>query len=187
MTTLRHYYGGWRIHGKIPIYAPYAELPQTMTNTWAIWLVVLTLQTGVATNAIPRRGMRLSEMDRAVSLAVELEVRADRLEGRRDVCLGFGHGLALDEKGIFSDLRRHGLRLRPQGYCNEGPRGSVMSVLAPVRESPQGTYEVVVELGDLHAIKDSGAHFGTLIRRGTYVVRCEGNGESKLIVYRKSR
>jgi hypothetical protein len=157
-----------------------------MTRTWAISLVILAFLTGGATDAIPGEGTRLSEMDRAVSLAVELEVRADRLDDRRDVCLAFGHGLAVDEKGIFFALRRRGLRLQAEGWCNQGPRGSVVSVVAPVRESPQGTYEVVVQLGDLRAIKESGAHFGTLVRRGTYVVRSEGSAKSELIAYRKS-
>ena len=157
-----------------------------MTRTWTISLVLLTFLTGGATDAIPGEGTRLSEMDRAVSLAVELEVRADRLEDRRDVCLAFGHGLAVHEKAIFSDLRRRGLRLHAEGWCNQGPRGAVVSVVGPVRESPKGTYKVVVQLGDLRAIKESGAHFGTLVRRGTYVVRSEGSGELELVAYRKS-
>lgn len=157
-----------------------------MARRWAFSLVVLTFLTGAATDARPGGGTRLSNMDRAVSLAVELEVRADRLEDRRDVCLAFGHGLALDEKGILSELHHRDLRVHTNEWCNQGPRGSVVSVVAPVRESPQGTYEVVVQLGDLRAIKESAAHFGTLVRRGTYVVRSEGEGESELIAYRKT-
>lgn len=157
-----------------------------MTRLWAILLVLLTLQTAAGTNGTWGESKRLSTMDRAVLLAVELEVRADRLDDRRDLCLAFGHGLALDEKGILFELRRRGLRLRADGWCNEGLRGSIVSIVAPVRELPQGTYEVVVELGDLRGIKESGAHFGTLVRRGTYTVRSEGGGEAELVRYSKS-
>ena len=129
---------------------------------------------------------RLSDMDRAIAFAVELELRANHLENRRDVCVGFGHGLVVDENGIISELNPRGLKVRSNEWCNHGPRGSVVSVIPPIDKSRPGTYEFVVELGDLRRIKQEGEHFGTLLRRGTYAVQCEDGNEPDLVAYRKT-
>jgi hypothetical protein len=128
----------------------------------------------------------LSHTDRAIISAIEQEVRVSHLEKRRDICIGFGNGLAVDADGITSELGRRGTKLRPNGWCNEGPRGSVVSVIAPIGEPRPSIYEVVVELSDLRAIKQGGDHFGTLLRRGTYTVQIDDRGEPKVIAYRKA-
>jgi hypothetical protein len=129
---------------------------------------------------------RLSNADRAIVLAAELEVRANRLEKRRDVCIGFGNGLAVDQEGIISELNSRGMKLHPNEWCNEGPRGFVDSILAPVDEPRPGIYELVVQLGDLGAIRRQADHFGTLLRRGSYTVQSDDSGEPEIIAYRKT-
>lgn len=129
---------------------------------------------------------KLSNLDRAIVLAVSLEALASRLENGADVCVGFGHGLAVDEKGILSELRRGGLKVHPNDWCNQGPRGQVISIIGPTTESAPGTYELVVEVGDLRPIHQGGEHFATLLRKGTYSVQCKDASEPELVRYQKA-
>jgi hypothetical protein len=128
----------------------------------------------------------LTNTDRAIVFAVAQEIQANHLEKRRDVCLGFGHGLEVDETGVVGELSRRGLALHTIEWCNQGPRGAVISIIAPVDEERPGTYEFVVELTDLRPIKHEGEHFGTLLRRGTYVVQVKNTSTPELVTYRKT-
>lgn len=128
---------------------------------------------------------QISNLDRAVAFAIDLEAHANRLEGRPDLCVGFGHGLKkLDEKGILTELKRLKLKVHTNDWCNQDPRGLVITVIAPVSESVPGTYELVIELGDLRPIRQHGEHFGTLLRRGTYSVKSKD--EPDLVRYQKT-
>jgi hypothetical protein len=129
---------------------------------------------------------RLADADIAIVLVVEQEVRVSHLEKRRDVCIGFGHGLVVDQDGILSELNSRGMKLRPNEWCNEGPRGSVVAIISPIGEPGPDTYELTVELGDLRGIKQKGDHFGTLLRRGIYTVQIDDRGKLKVIAYRKT-
>jgi len=126
---------------------------------------------------------RLEDVDRAVTFAVREEIRANRLENRPDVCLGFGHGLAVDKKGIASELHRAGLTIHSNVWCNRGPRGLIININGPIRKSSQDTYDIVVELGDLRPIHQEGAHFATLLRKGTYTVKCTEGSQPELVSY----
>jgi hypothetical protein len=132
------------------------------------------------------RAPSFANMDRAIVFAVEQEIHANHLEKRRDLCLGFGHGLEVDEDGIVGELGHRGLALHTNEWCNQGPRGDVISIVAPVVEQHPGTYEFVVELTDLRPIKKEGEHFGTLLRRGTYLVRVKDASTPELVTYRKT-
>ena len=128
---------------------------------------------------------RLGKLERVVAFAVEHEVHLSRLEKRTDVCVGFGHGLIVDEQGILSDLKRHGLKLRSNEWCNRGPRGLTIGIISPVSETAPDTYEFVLEVGDLSPILE-GAHFATLLRRGMYKVECREGVRPELISYSKT-
>lgn len=127
---------------------------------------------------------QLSNLDRAVAFAIDLEAHANRLEDRPDLCVGFGHGLKVDEKGILTELKRLKLKVHNNDWCNQGPRGLVIAVIAPASESVPGDYELMIELGDLRPIRQHGQHFGTLLRRGTYSVKSKG--EPDLVRYQKT-
>jgi len=131
-------------------------------------------------------GIKTSNLDRAIAYAIYLEAHASRLASRTDVCVAFGHGLTVDEKGIFSQLERLKLKVHPNEWCNAGPRGLVISVIAPTTESVPGTYDLTVEVGDLRPIRQNGEHFGTLVRRGTYTVKCTDSSEPELAGYREA-
>jgi hypothetical protein len=126
----------------------------------------------------------LGQLERVIVFAVQQEVQASGLKNRKDVCLGFGNGLVADREAIISKLRSSGLRIHPNEWCNDGPRGLSVGIIAPVRETIPGLYELVLELGNL-AIRP-GEHFATLLRSGTYVIRCETGSEPRLVSYRET-
>jgi hypothetical protein len=129
---------------------------------------------------------RMSTLDRAIAFAVYLEAHANRLDNRTDVCVAFGHGLAVDEQGILSELKSRKLKMHANGWCNEGPRGLVISIIGPTTESASGTYDLVVEVGDLRPLQQGGEHFATLLRKGTYGVKCKDGSEPELVRYQES-
>ena len=149
------------------------------------FLAVLACQqiTAAKADVAARKTTRL---ERAVAFAVYLEAHANRLESRTDVCVGFGHGLAVDDKGILFELRRRNLKVHSNNWCNQGPRGFVIEILGRAMESAPDTYEVVIELGDLRPIREAGEHFGTLLRRGTYTVKCQEGSEPELLRYEEA-
>src|ERR1035438_7848744 len=144
--------------------------------------IAASLQYAIAKEASPAKGLR--NIERAVVFAIQQEFKGKLLENRKDVCVGFGHGLDIDDKAALLELKNRGLKARRASWCNRGPRGISIALVAPIRETSPGTYEFIVEVGDL-AISE-GEHFATLLRRGTYVVRCEGSLEPQLVSYRQT-
>ena len=61
-----------------------------------------------------------------------------------------------------------------------------MSLIPPVKESEPGTYELTIEVGDLRPIRERGEHFGTLVRRGTYTVKCRDGVEPELVRFQET-
>jgi len=148
--------------------------------SWILWALAIIVCQQVATVG------QLSNREQAIAFAVYLETHASRLEKRADVCVAFGHGLSADEKAVLAELKQQKLKVRPGDWCNEGPRGLVISVIAPISEPVPGTYEVKVEVGDLRAIRGGAEHFATLVRRGTYTVKCKEGSEPELIRYEQT-
>ncbi len=136
--------------------------------------------------AIASVSAKLTNADRVIVFAVEQEIHATHLENRRDMCVGFARGVAVDEKGIISQLRRSNFHVHSDGWCNSGPRGLVISVLSPVNRSAPDEYELVAELGDSWPITREGAHFGTLVRRGTYKIKISNHGDPQLVSYHQA-
>jgi len=129
---------------------------------------------------------QLENLDRAIVFAVQMEIHANRLENRTDVCVGFGNGLVVDEKAILFELKQEKLKVRSDDWCNRGPRGLSISVISSARESEPGTYEIRIELGDNWPISQHGAHFGTLLHSGTYSVKCGNGAEPELVRYQET-
>jgi hypothetical protein len=125
-------------------------------------------------------------LDRAIAFAIRLEIHANRLENRAEVCVGFGNGLAVDEKAILSELKHEKLQVHSNEWCNRGVRGLTVSLIPPVKESEPGTYELTIEVGDLRPIRERGEHFGTLVRRGTYTVKCRDGVEPELVRFQET-
>jgi hypothetical protein len=129
---------------------------------------------------------QLSNLGRAAAFAIRLEIHANRLENRTDVCVGFGHGLAVDEKAVLTELKREKVKVHSNDWCNQGLRGLAISIISPANESSPDTYEVVVEVGDLRQMWRGGEHFATLLRRGTYSVKCKNGVEPELVRYQET-
>src|ERR1700674_3347855 len=125
----------------------------------------------IASGNEPGASQSFGVVERAIVFAVQQEVKANNLLAQRDLCIGFGQGLEVDQKAILSTLRRTGIRVRPNEWCNQGPRGVRVGIAAPIDETPPGTYTVNVQVDDLSI--QPGEHFATTLRRGTYVIRCE--------------
>jgi hypothetical protein len=107
------------------------------------------------------------DLNHAVAYAVYLEAHASHLETKADVCLGLGHGLLVNSQEILSELNSRKLKVHPNEWCSAGPRGFVISVIPPITESaPRGTFEITIQVGDLHAIRENGEHFANLLKRG---------------------
>src|ERR1700732_3694053 len=68
-------------------------------------------------------------LDRVVAFVVQLEIHANRLENRTDVCLGFGNGLEVDEKVVLSELKQDRLKIRSVEWCNQRVRGLTVSII----------------------------------------------------------
>ena len=58
-----------------------------------------------------------------------------------------------------------------------------IGIVAPIKTSANDTYELEVELGDLQPIRQEGAHFATLLRKGIYVVKCRKGARPELVSY----
>lgn len=126
---------------------------------------------------------QLTNLGRAIAFAVQLEIHANRLERRTDVCVGLSDKVEVSTKAILAELKHEKLEVRSEEWCNRGPRGLSVSVVSPAREQEPGTYEIRVELDDYWPISQRGAHFGTLLRSGTYTVNCREGAKPKLIRY----
>ena len=124
-------------------------------------------------------------VERVTVFAIQREVEAGNLKGRSDLCLGFGNGLAVDQKAVMSELKRGGVKLHPAEWCNHSLRGLNIAVIAPIRQTPLQTYELVLELSDPSPIR-TGEHFATLLKRGTYVVQYRQGAEPQLVSYQQT-
>jgi hypothetical protein len=127
----------------------------------------------------------LSKLERVVVFVVKKEVAASHIEQRKDTCLGFDTRLRVNEKAILAELHQEGLQLHGEDYCNKGPRGITIELRSPIRSTSEMTFEVDVDLGDSNPILQEGAHFATLLRRGTYTVRYEDGFEPELLTYQQ--
>lgn len=145
--------------------------------------IVVLLLTSIATAAGETNTDELTNRDRAVVFAVRNELKAARIKNRSDVCLGFGDGTLVHDALIFTELRH---ALHPMEWCDHGPAGFDIAVLSPIKESAPDTFELEVQTSDLRPILGQGAHFGTLLRRGVYTIRC-GNGEVPKLLHYASR
>ena len=126
---------------------------------------------------------KLTNLERAIVYVISEEARDYALESRGDVCIGFSTDLSIRESKILAALRAKGLNFRPVSWCNRGPRGVEISVTMPNKEVPPGTYEIVSGIGDNDPIRLYGDHFGTLLRRGNYLVNCKDDEEPRLQAY----
>lgn len=126
----------------------------------------------------------LSNLERAVIFAIQQEAKTSDLTSGKDVCVGFGHGLALHEKRVLSSIKRGGIKAHTSDWCTQHGHGVSIAVLAPVKESSPGTFEVTVQVGDPSVKPEE--HFGTLLKKGTYVIRCDGSSEPQLVSYRQT-
>lgn len=152
----------------------------------AILLLLVSFCVGTKSRAATdaaRNG--LSNIDRAVLFAIQHEIAAADVDKDQDFCVGFGYPSSLNEKSIISALKQTGLRVHRQSWCNAGPRGLDFAVVNPIKETSPGTYEFVVDLGDYSPIQQ-GAHFGTLVRRGTYTVHSAEGSDPTLVSYQKT-
>jgi hypothetical protein len=125
----------------------------------------------------------LSNADRAIVFAVRLEAHANQFEARKDVCVSFDTRMKVDKKGIRAELKREKLRVHADDWCLQGPRGVVIFVRGAIGEVAPETYELEVEASDWWPIKREGAHFATLLRRGTYSVKCKDASRPELVRY----
>ncbi len=130
----------------------------------------------------PDNGLR--SVDRAVVFAIQQEFQRIGPESLKNVCVGFGHGLDIHDKAVISELKNKGLKVHRADWCNRGPRRVQIAIVAPIRETSPGTYEFVLEVGDLFI--PEGEHFATLLRRGTYIVHYEGASEAQLVSYHQT-
>jgi len=125
------------------------------------------------------------DRDKAIFLAVQQELRESHLDERKDVCVAFGMEVAAaDEKEVLAALRSAGQKVHADKWCNNGPRGVTIGV-GPLREIGASTYELVIDVDDAEPIRREGAHFATLLRRGTYTVRLS-NGSVPALSYRQA-
>lgn len=127
---------------------------------------------------------KLSVVERVIEFSVQQEIKASNLAAHRDLCVGFGYGLIVDEGAIISSLKRKGTHIHENDWCNQGPRGIAIDILSPIHETSPGTYEVNVQIADLSL--RPGEHFATLLKRGTYVVRCVESSEPQIVSYRQT-
>jgi hypothetical protein len=75
----------------------------------------------------------VSSLEQAVVSAVQREAKGTDLKSGEDLCIGFGHGLTLDEKAVLSKLKHSGLRVHPSAWCVPArPPGARDNVGAPV-------------------------------------------------------
>jgi len=128
----------------------------------------------------------LDEIEQVMLFAIKQEASVGAFHERNDVCVGFGSTLARSEKRIISELRREGLKFHGNDWCNRGPRGLKIGIVAPLVEATPGMYEVTVELGDLNPIRERGEHFAKLLRKGKYTISRKGGFELELISYEQS-
>ncbi len=126
---------------------------------------------------------QLTNQERAIVYVVSEEATDYALEARGDVCVGFGTDLQIRESKIFAALRDKGLSFHPGSWCNRGPRGVEILITIPNKHTPPGIFEIVSGISDSDPIRLYGDHFATLLRSGTYVIKCDGDSDPSLQAY----
>jgi hypothetical protein len=126
---------------------------------------------------------KLTNQERAMVYVVSEEANDYALEARNDVCVDFSTDLSIREPKVFAALHDMGLNFHPASWCNRGPRGVEISITVPGKETPSETYEIVSGIGDNDPIRLYGDHFGTLLRKSTYIIKCKGDSEPTLEAY----
>ena len=142
-------------------------------------------QTASTARQNPRYGLTHT-LDKVVSFAVQQELKASHLEHRKDVCVGFALDVGIDEKEVFKAFRASRLGVHKDGWCNNGPRGITILVISPVREIVPDQYAVVIDVSDSEPIRREGAHFATLLRRGTYTIKLTTETVPEVVSYLQS-
>jgi hypothetical protein len=154
-------------------------------RTFSILIFSLVFVPQIASAQAVREPVSSDKENSAVEFAVKQEVKAAHLGKEQNICLRFGYGLTVDQGDIFRKLNKTRRTYRKATWCNQGPSGSLISIIAPLATQGVDTYQIVVELSDLRSIKQ-GEHFGTLVRRGTYNIRVDDKLQPELIAYTKS-
>jgi hypothetical protein len=126
----------------------------------------------------------VSGLEEVVVFGVQQEAKASDVKSRRDVCIGFGHGLAVDERAVISEVKRGGLKVHSSEWCVARARGLNIDVVAPINEVSAGTFELTIQVRD-PSIKP-GEHFATLLKRGTYIIRWKKGTDPQLVSYRQT-
>jgi hypothetical protein len=145
-------------------------------------LIIASVYLCAARDAAPSE--RLTTFEKAVVFAIEQEIETANFKNRRDLCVGFDTRLKVNEKGVISELRRHGFKVRRDSWCIRGlPRGLSIAVLGGTKEISPGAYDIGLALSDFWPIR-SGEHFGTLLRRGTYVISIQNDSAPRVVSYR---
>jgi len=165
-----------------------ADGPQgTWLICWTISASILILLFAMAWPACAQTtpASHMSNLDRAIAFAVYREDLTNKFETRKDVCVVFSTLLNVNQKGVLADLKERKLLVHPYTWCNKGPTGLTISVLAPVKESTPGIFEITIEVGDDRPILEKGEHFGTLLRRGIYTIECKDDSEPVLVQYKE--
>lgn len=155
-------------------------MQRSVTKSIVIALIIAASQRIALANGTTA----VSSLEQAVVSAVQQEAKGTDLKSGGDLCIGFGHGLTLDEKAVLSKLKRSGLRVHPSAWCVQRGRGLSIAVLAPINETSSGTFELTIQVGDPSI--QPGEHFATLLKRGTYVVRSEKGSEPQIVSYRQT-
>jgi hypothetical protein len=158
-----------------------------MRGTLIQSMLIVLLATGCPVRAQTKNVLAspMSNRDRAIAFAVYKEDLAQGFQTRKDVCVEFSTLLTANQKGILADLKQRKLSVHSYTWCNKSPTGLIISVLAPVEEPAPGTFEITIEVGDARPILERGEHFGTLLRRGIYTIKCEDGSKTVLVQYKE--
>ena|SRR5262252_1995395 len=123
----------------------------------------------------------VSPLERVILVAVERELQVSSLVERRDVCVENVSAKTVDEKQLPLALKRSGVRVHPGKWCYLHNRGIEVDVLSLTEDQVSGLYRVDIEVVDERI--PPGVHFATLLKRGTYVIRCLKGSEPQILSY----
>ena len=141
----------------------------------AVFQCVFTGNSGAAT--------QLTNQERAIVYVISDEATDYALEARGDVCVSFATDLPIRESKILVALRDKRLNFHSAAWCNRGPRGVEISITMPNKQTLSGTFEIVSGINDSDPIRLYGDHFATLLRSGTYVIKCNDDSDPVLEAY----
>lgn len=159
-----------------------------MQNSLSLWIAVpLLVMVSPYYLAAPDSGRLegLSKMEQVIVFAIQLEVQASHLRDRTDVCVVFSPALSVNATKIIKQLKRDGIAVHPNEWCNRRPRGITIAVLACTAEMDSYSYSLTLEVGDARPIA-KGEHFAALLRRGNYLIRHDGTSKPRLKQYQET-